>query len=185
MDQLLPVDPEIAASWTAIAIGSRVSHRTLELTGAPGPGSRLAQVDAAYPSEQVSARVRGYLGAALEHLMFWADHAAPLKFHEEQSVLVSLRPAYTIARAALESSAQAVWLMNASDPKECIRRHLCLARWDLQEYRKSKLDIAAKESINGRGHGLTNSERRWPSPRGYRRPGPFMPLVIRPVAPLA
>lgn len=143
----MPVDPEISQSWTVTAIGSRVSQRTLELVGEPAPGSRLAQVDTAYPYEQVSGRVRGYLSAALEHLIFWADYATPLKFHEDQAVLVSLRPAYTIARAALEASAQAVWLMNSPDPTECIRRHLCLARWDLQEYRKSKLDTAAKGSI--------------------------------------
>lgn len=177
MDQLVPVDPEISESWTATAIGSRVSHRTLELVGSPTPGSRLAQVDAAYSYEQVSERVRGYLAAALEHLVFWADYAAPLKFHEEQSVLVSLRPAYTIARAALESSAQAVWLMNSLDPKECIRRHLCLARWDLQEYRKSKLDTAAKESIKAQEAELVHRVSAVFTENQIRPPNSYLEVI--------
>jgi hypothetical protein len=173
MDQAIPVDPEVSQSWAAVAIGSRVSHRTLELVGAPAPGSRFAQVDAGYPYEQVSERARGYLAAALEHLIFWADYVAPIKFHDEQAVHLSLRPSYTIARASVESSAQAVWLMNAADPKECIRRHLCLVRWDLQEYRKSKLEPAAKDVIRAQEAELVHrvsavfSEEQIRPPYGY------------------
>lgn len=97
-----------------------------------------------YPFEKVSDRVRAYLTAAVEHLIFWADVQAPLKFHPEQSVEVTLRPSYTLARASLEAAAQAVWLMGTTDPMECIRRHICLMRWDLQELRKSRLDAASK-----------------------------------------
>lgn len=173
MDQATPVDPAIAQDWVAVAIGSRVSHRTLALVGDPASGSRFALVDGGYPYEQVSKRARGFLTAALEHLIFWADYTAPLKFHEEQAVDFSLRPSYTIARAAVESSAQAVWLMNAADPKECIRRHICLARWDLQEYRKSKLDAAAKELIKAEEAELIHrvspvfSEEQIRPPNGY------------------
>lgn len=34
--------------------------------------------------------------------------------------------------------------MDTTDPMECIRRHICLMRWDLQELRKSKLDATEK-----------------------------------------
>lgn len=177
MDQPIPVDPEISQDWVAVTIGSRVSHRTLELVGAPAPGSRLAQVDAGYPYEQVSERTRGYLAAALEHLIFWADYVSPLKFHEEQAVYLSLRPSYTIARAAIESSAQAVWLMNAADPKECIRRHLCLARWDLQEYRKSKLDAASKDVINAQEAELVNRVSAVFSEEQIRAPHSYLEVI--------
>jgi hypothetical protein len=41
-------------------------------------------------------------------------------------------------------------MLNTSDPLECIRRHICLMRWDLQEHRKSKLDQAEKDVIKAR-----------------------------------
>lgn len=173
MDQAIPIDPEVSQSWAAVAIGSRISHHTLELVGAPLLTSRFGRVDAGSPYEQVSERARGYLAAALEHLIFWADYVAPLNFHEEQAVYFSLRPSYTIARASVESSAQAVWIMSAADPKECIRRHLCLARWDLQEYRKSKLDPAAKDLIKAQEAELVHrvsevfSEKQIRPPNGY------------------
>lgn len=34
--------------------------------------------------------------------------------------------------------------MNTTDPMECVRRHICLMRWDLAERRKSRLDTAEK-----------------------------------------
>lgn len=105
--------------------------------GDPQGGSNFAQVNALYPFEKVSDRSRHYVDAALEHLLMWADYVAPFKFHPEQTVSFTLRPTYALARAALETAAQAVWLLAASDPVECVRRHLCLIRWDLQEHRKS------------------------------------------------
>lgn len=177
MHQPVPVDPEISRDWTATAIGGRVSQRTLDLVGAPAAGSRLAQVEAAYPYEKVSARLRGYLIAALEHLIFWADYATPLKFDENQTVLVSLRPAYTIARAALEASAQAVWVLNSPDPKECIRRHLCLARWDLQEYRKSKLDLSAKEPIKAQEAELVHRVSAVFADGDIREPNSYLDVI--------
>lgn len=68
----------------------------------------------------------------------WADYAAPLKFHPDQELNFTLRPTYTLARSAMEASSQAVWLMDTRDPIECIRRHLSLMRWDLNEHHKSK-----------------------------------------------
>jgi hypothetical protein len=57
--------------------------------------------------------------------------------------------AYTLARAATEASARAVRLTDTRGPVECVRRHLSLMRWDLQEHRKSKLDPGQKEVITG------------------------------------
>jgi hypothetical protein len=120
------------------------------LVGDPRAGSNFADVSRLYPYEKVSDRVRAYLMAGIEHMLTWADLTAPLKFHEEQVTNVMLRPAYTLARATIEASAQAVWLMDTLDPIECIRRHLSLMRWDLQEHRKSKLNQVEKDVIKAR-----------------------------------
>lgn len=122
--------------------------------GDPSPGSNFARINDLYPYEKVSDRARHYLSAALEHLHMWADFVAPLKFHPEQTTTHSLRPALALARAALETSAQAVWLMDACDALECVRRHLSLIRWDLAEHRKSKLTGEEKSAVKARDHQL-------------------------------
>ena len=116
----------------------------LRNAGEPRTGSPFAQVGETFPFEKVADRARAYLTASVEHLVFWADVHVPLKFHPEHTVDVTLRSSYTLGRAALESAAQAVWLMNTTDPMECIRRHICLMRWDLVEFRKSRLGAAEK-----------------------------------------
>lgn len=177
MDEKIAVNPAITQAWTAVAIGSRINYRVLELVGTPAAGSRFSQVDEGYPYEKLSDRARGYLAAALEHLTFWADYAAPLKFHDEQALYISLRPSYTIARAALEASAQAVWLMNASEPLECIRRHLCLMRWDLQEYRKSKLELNAKAEIKAQEDELLHRVSNVFGEELIRPPGGYLQVI--------
>lgn len=145
----------------------------LDLCGDPASTSNFQQVNELYPYEKVSDRARHYLNAALEHMVFWADLAAPLKFHPEQTVTFTLRPSLALARAALESSAQAVWLMDTDDPLECVRRHLSLIRWDLAEHRKSYLDTTNKDRVKQRDtqlltriHEVFNEEQVAP-PQGY------------------
>jgi hypothetical protein len=142
------VDEEVSLAWAAIAHGTRVDLRVMTSVGEPTPGSNLAQVADLYPFERVSDRVRAYLMAGIEHMLIWADLSAPLIFHPDQVVNVTLRPAYTLARATMEASAQAVWLMDTRDPVECVRRHLSLIRWDLQEYRKSKNGSSDKQTVS-------------------------------------
>lgn len=144
------VDDENSAAWTVVAHTARVDHRVMSLIGDPEPGSNLAQVSELYPFEKVSERARAYLLAGIEHMLVWADLAAPLKFHPDQVMNVTLRPAYTLARATLESAAQAVWLLDTLDPIECVKRHLSLILWDLDEHRKSKLGSAEAQAINAR-----------------------------------
>ncbi|RAO62148.1 hypothetical protein LUPAC06_00510 [Micromonospora saelicesensis] len=150
MDSPVPVPTEISQAFTEIAQGSRLTSHMVEGCGDPVGGSSFYQVNTLYPFEKVSDRARHYVTAALQHMLMWADHAAPFKFHPEQVVYFTLRPSYTLARAALESAAQAVWLMDTRDPTACVQRHLKLIRWDLQEHRKSYLDIADKERIKER-----------------------------------
>ena len=65
----------------------------------------------------------------------WADYSAPLRFHDEQTINFTLRPTLTLARAAIEASAQAVWLMDTTDPIECIRRHISLMHCESRRMR--------------------------------------------------
>jgi hypothetical protein len=121
--------------------------------------------------------VRAYLMAAIEHMLTWADLTAPLKFHDEQVTNVRLRPAYTLARATIEASAQAVWLMDTLDPIECIRRHLSLMRWDLQEHRKSKLDQAEKDIIKAREAELLRRVSQVFKPDDIKPPNTYLDVI--------
>ena len=148
MDNRIPVDEEVSRAWVAVAHGARTTNRMLDRLGEPAPDSIFAQVNALYPYEKASDWHRSYLAAALEHLMVWADIEAPLKFHPEQVVTHYFRPIYTLARAAMEASSQAVWMTGGKTAQECARRHLCLIRWDYEEHRKSLSDNKRKGRIN-------------------------------------
>jgi len=118
-------------------------------------------VDALYPYERASIWHRSYLNAALEHLLVWADLVAPLRFHPEQELIHTLRPAYTLSRAALEAASQAVWVSAGGSAAECARRHLRLIRWDYAEHRKSVQDPAVKQRIRAMDETLlTRVEER-------------------------
>lgn len=171
------VDEENSQSWTEVAHSARVNHRAMSLTRDPLPGSNFAAVDELYPFEKVSDRVRAYLMAGIEHMLTWADLTAPLKFHEEQVTNVMLRPAYTLARATIEASAQAVWLMDTRDPVECVRRHLSLMRWDLQEHRKSKLDLEQKEVIKAQEDALLRRVSQVFHPDDIKPPNGYLDVI--------
>jgi hypothetical protein len=171
------VDEADAQAWTVVSHTARVGHKALCLVGDPEPGSNFADVARLYPYEKVSDRVRAYLMAGVEHMLMWADLHAPLKFHEEQVANVMLRPAYTLARATIEASAQAVWLMDTRDPRECIRRHLSLMRWDLQEHRKSKVDPQAKDVIKAREEELLGRVSQVFSSADIRPPNSYLDVI--------
>lgn len=150
MGDRVPVPPEASQSFTEIAQRVRLTSHMFDSSGDPAPESNFARVNALYPFEKVSDRARHYISAAFEHLTMWADFAAPLKFHPDQITVFTMRPSYALARAALEGAAQAVWLMDTPDPIECVKRHLRLIRWDLEEHRKSRLDEEGKERVRTR-----------------------------------
>ncbi len=131
-----------------------MSWHTFVNVPTPVDGSNFARARQLYPFEPVHDRARAYIGAALEHLLLWADHVAPFKFHPEQESNFQQRPPYTLARAAMEAAAQAVWMLDTTDPRECIRRHVSLIRWDMHEHRKSKLDPAEKAEVQVRDDEL-------------------------------
>ena len=137
------VPEESSRAWAESTIAARLDSYILRNVGQPASESNFAEVHRIYPFERVADSARSYLRAALDHLVMWADFATPLRWHPEQVLHIEYRPAYTIARAAMEASAQAVWMLGAPDAVECVRRHLCLVRWDLEEHRKSKPEGSA------------------------------------------
>ena len=132
----IPIPDDQSLRFTELAQGSRLIHQVHSQVGEPAAESNFFRAAELYPFESIAQQSRRYLDAAFEHLLFWADHVAPLKFHPEQITNFTLRPCFTLARAALEASAQAVWLISTTDPVECKRRHVCLRRWDLDEQAK-------------------------------------------------
>ena len=165
----IPLDDDSSRAWTEIAHGTRLHWRILVNVGEPGTASNFTRVHELYPYERVADRCRAFVGAALEHLMLWADIVAPFKFHPEQAAVFQQRPPYTLARAALEASAQAVWMLDTPDPLECIRRHLCLMRWDLQEHREARSIPPRKwRSSNVRRRFSSESRMSFPSTKFVR-----------------
>lgn len=151
----IQVPPEISQVFTEVAQGTRlIAYSFWSSDPDPAPGSSFDQVNRLYPFEKVSDRARHYVSAAIEHMNMWADFVAPRKFHPEQTTLINMRPVYALSRAALETAAQAVWLMDTPDPLECVRRHLSLIRWDLEEHRKSRSDPNHKARVNARDKEL-------------------------------
>lgn len=147
MEQRIPLDLETSQAWVTIAHQARLYDMVLGSVSDPGPRSRFILIDSGYPYERASTWHRSYLKAALEHLLLWAEFVAPLKFHPEQETIHRLRPTYTLGRAALEASAQAVWLSGGATAQECARRHLRLIRWDYKEHAKSGTDPDAKQRV--------------------------------------
>ena len=149
----------------------------LQGCGAPMPGSNFDKANALYPFDRASDRAYSYAHSALQHLTMWADFFAPLKFHPEQGAVVWFRPAYTLARAAIEGSAQAIWMMDTRDPKTALQRHLRLVRWDIDEHRKSKADAEEKAEVNNREELLLKRVAPAFSPQELNRPNGHLYVI--------
>ncbi|RKE64912.1 hypothetical protein [Microbacterium sp. AG238] len=136
--------------WVQVALSARVMQRTLRQIPIPAPGSLLDGARAFFPDETAADWCRSFLAAALEHLVMWADYATPLKYHPEAAVEFALRPAQTLARAALESASQAVWVLSTQDVREASRRHVSLVLADWQEQGKAATDPEVKAKLTQR-----------------------------------
>jgi len=179
----IQVDAETHQAWVQVSHGARLMSHILAGVPRPAKPSAFGLVDAMYPFERASIWHRSYLGAGLEHLLLWADVVAPLSVQPGQVVEHSLRPAYTLGRAALESASQAVWMTAADSPRESVRRHLSLIRWDYKEHGKSAGDEVAKlrvQEMDARLIGRVSGEF---SERELRPPTFFE--VLRAAAPAA
>ena len=104
--------------WKETAVRIRLTAALLSSYGDPIEGSPLASDDAAVTDIRVSDAVRSYLTAALDNLSLWANVVMPLVFVADVPVENPPRPYFTLARAGLESAAQAAWILEVDDPVE-------------------------------------------------------------------
>jgi hypothetical protein len=73
------------------------------------------------------------LVAATDHLILWANVVAPQRPFEGMIIQNPVRPYYTLARAGMESAAQAVWVLKADEFAERVHPHLRLLYHDLRQ----------------------------------------------------
>lgn len=151
---VVALDVEDTRPWVQVALSARVMDEILRGTEAPAPGSPLTAADELFAAEPVSEWARAYLAAALQHLIMWADYATPLSLAPGARVSFALRPAQTLARAALESAAQAAWLLSASDLPELMKRHLALVLADWDEQGKAAGEGPEKSELKARREGV-------------------------------
>jgi hypothetical protein len=167
----VPIPAEYEERWTAIATGTRTNFHIIRHLGPPLPGSKFHSIIEL--PDRVDARTKAYITAGIEHLHLWADHVAPFKFHPEQRTRIDLRPGLTLARAAMECAAHALWIFGTRDIEECVRRHIALLRWDLQEHRKSKQSQPEKQQVQAYEDDLVQAvsaiftEEQTRPPNGY------------------
>lgn len=142
----LEIDREQSRSWVEVAHSARLMRDLLTETPPAVDGSPFDIIDEGLP-QSCEKWCRSYLSSALEHLGMWADYVAPLTFHPDAIAHHDARPAQTLARAALESASQAVWVMASRDPREVLRRHLSLVLADWAEQRKAETDPERKADL--------------------------------------
>ena len=94
--------------WIEAAQAARLNADVLGRLMPPREGSFLRPTPED-PLKNMACWCHSFLEAAADHLVLWADHVAPLKFHPEAETVHTFRPAFTLARATIESAAQAIW----------------------------------------------------------------------------
>jgi hypothetical protein len=67
--------------------------------------------------------------------------------------------------------------MDTRDLVECVRRHLSLMRWDLQEHHKSKLDPGQREVIKIREDALLRRISRVFQPDDIKPPNGYLEVI--------
>lgn len=141
--------------WKEIAHGARVFEYALARLDPPVPGSQVAQASRFVPWYPLHEWCGSFLAASYDNLLLWADYTMPLPTTSETQVVIRYRPALTMARAAMESAAQAVWILSATTPREMTERHIRLFLWDLDEQQKAATTAEWKASIReGRSASL-------------------------------
>lgn len=138
--------------WKIAATRVRVAQALFDLYGDPAAGSQLAADDARCRVVYLSDAVREYLAAALDNLALWTNVVMPKVFIEGVAVENPPRPYFTLARAGLDSAAQASWILFAADSEERLARHRRLAVDDLNNMRlvAKLIDDGAKQAVKDR-----------------------------------
>lgn len=125
--------------WIEASVGARLNADVLDKMMPPKEGSFLRPTTDD-PLRNMGWWCHGYLESAVDHMLLWADCFAPLKFHPESETVHTLRPIFTLARAAMESAAQAIWILSPEELVTCVDRYFQLALWDLDEQTKAAMD---------------------------------------------
>lgn len=128
------VTEEVRGAWASLAAATRVDRRVLDQVGDPIEGSDLQTDDRGYRWEKCSAWVAQYLGACLDHLELFANTVQPLQQFEGMTVRNPPRAYFTLARAATEAAAQALWILEPDDTADRVHRHLRLLFHDLRQF---------------------------------------------------
>jgi hypothetical protein len=121
-----PVTKADTDTWVAFAMTARICEDILLSLVDPLPNSLLRDDDANYQWEKQSVWLQYYLRAAADHLLVWANIVNPLQVHNDTEVVNPPRAYLTLARGAIEASAQAGWVMLGTDATERTLRHLRL-----------------------------------------------------------
>jgi hypothetical protein len=154
----VPIDRETSMPWVEVAHSARLMADVLRQVDEPRAGSNFDQIAMFYPFERPFDWCKGYLAAALEHMEMWANYAAPLRFTPDAEVVHRFRPVQTLSRAAIESAAQAVWVMDGDSARECARRHLALVLHDLDEQARAAEGERKQEAREARRVVLSRLE---------------------------
>lgn len=120
------------------------------------------------PFENMTWWCHGFLEAAADHLVHWADHAFPSRGRSDVEVHHTLRPAFTLARAALEASAQAIWILSPPSLSQCASRYMVIATWDVAEQYKAATDADVREELQDRRDSIFRA--LGVTPRTFRPP---------------
>lgn len=123
--------------WKEVAYGARAFEYAVARLDPPERTSQIVQASRFVPWYPIDEWCRSFLSAAYDNLLLWADYTVPLQPVPDAQIVIRLRPALTIARAAMESAAQSVWVLSASTPREMAERHIRLFLWDLDEQQKA------------------------------------------------
>lgn len=141
-----PLNREEITPWLEVAQGTRVNVDVLGRLMPPKEGSFLRPTEED-PLKKMAWWCHGFLEAAADHLLLWADYAAPLKFHPEAETVHTLRPAFTLARAVMESAAQVIWVLSPEEVPVRGRRFVQLVLWDLDEQTKAAVGTDAHAEL--------------------------------------
>lgn len=144
-----PLEREEVLPWIEVAQSARLNAEVLLHLMPPKEGSFL-RPSADDPLRNMAWFCHGLLVSAADHLVLWADYAVPLKYHPETVMTHALRPVFTLARAAIESAAQAIWALSPEEPKVRGARYIMLATWDLHEQLKAAVGEEPRAEIRSR-----------------------------------
>lgn len=133
VDQAHRVPDDEIRQWVTAAHTARLASSMLDAAADPMAGSSLAADDEVYRWEKCSDWTRSVLVAAVDHLIVWANIVAPQTVFDGMVVQNPPRAYYTLARAGLESAAQAIWVLDQETSAERVHRHLRLVYHDLRQ----------------------------------------------------